>query len=372
VSAVGRAEARPRPPPASTYLAFASGALTYDCAPCARCCRGLGFADVADHAKTSPSLARLAAFAAAPRPGDPLVGFFTYADGCRYLSDDRACEVHRRLGAGAKPAICRLFPFSRLVDLDGLWTLLPHGACPWQAAPPGVADSRSAHAGVLAELGPVLARGASPELVPSVTTLAPDERRVLEERLRDLPWLDDVDRLLVAQAELQHELVGPVLARPPLEVWLDLLRSAGEPPALEPENDRILCATLPALRVLLAPHLPLAVIPAGLAAFSLWLRTASELGRRVFTGADVLHLFEAARPLLRVLAYAGEPLPWGRAPLPPMLEQARSSVGGTDDEPLGELLLRFFRADQQGVLSILMQLGEALPAWEPDARRSMA
>lgn len=351
----------------ATYLAFASGALTYDCAPCARCCRGLGFADVPEHAAASPALARLAPFVAPPRGGDPLVSFFTYADGCRYLADDQVCDLHRRFGAAAKPAICRLFPFSRLVDLDGLWTVLPHAACPWLASPSGVADPRSAHADVLAELGPVLARGASPEVIPSVTALPPAERRALEEHLRDLAAEGGVDAVLAAQARAQSDLAGAVLPTPPLELWLDLLRSAGEPPPLSPDNDRLLCATLPSLRVLLAPHLPLAVIPSALAAFSLWLRTASELGQRRYTGTDVLHLFEAARPLLRVLAYAGEPLPWGRAPLPPMLEQARSSVGGADDEPLGELLLRFFRADQQGVLSILMQLGEALPNWETGA-----
>ena len=54
-------------------------------------------------------------------------GFYTTATG-----DDNLCDIHRERGAAAKPRICRLFPFSKLADIDGLWTVLPHHRCPWR------------------------------------------------------------------------------------------------------------------------------------------------------------------------------------------------------------------------------------------------
>jgi hypothetical protein len=348
------------------YLAFASGAIGFDCQPCGRCCRSLGVVDTPEHFAASPALRRLSAFAAEPTADQSLIRLCNYADGCRMLTADNRCELHLRDGLGAKPAICRLFPFSRMLDVAGLWVLLPHPLCPWQApgSPPAL---ESEHAAIRAALEPILSAGVIPDLVVPVTVLEPQARRALEERLRDAlpPDAQNLEAVLADQVALQERLAGPVTKSPERDLWLDLLRSAGEPPPLTPATVRVVLAGLPALRILLAQMLPLAAVPLALDALVLWLRTLSELGRRDLTGEDLLHLFATSRPLLRVLVDAGSPVPWGEAALPPVLAQIRRAASADEKTPLGEMLLRFLRADRQGAICLLMRIGAELPPY-PD------
>lgn len=54
------------------------------------------------------------------RLGGQVATFFRFVgDGCVFLGDGR-CEVHSRLGAAAKPAFCRLFPFAVVEEPRGL------------------------------------------------------------------------------------------------------------------------------------------------------------------------------------------------------------------------------------------------------------
>ncbi len=351
----------PNPP---LFLAFASGSISYSCAPCGRCCRGLGMASELSHLHASPELTLLAPFAAPREAGDPLQSLYTFADGCRFLSADNACALHYRSGPAAKPRICRLFPFSRLHEVDGLWVLLPHGSCPWQAAehPP---SPQSLHETVLADLNPLLAQGLTPKSLDVLTPMPANDRLRLETAIRDqLDLMSDVQHALASMDDTQGQLTGAYPPPSDLDVWLDLLRCAGEPPPLSQKNGRLLIAALPALRVSALGAVPLVAAPLLIRGFVLWLRATAELGLRTFTGEDILHLFAHATPLLRLLCCANQPIPelpatlW--APDAPFAEIWRA-IGANIGRPLGPALLKLARGDKLGPLSIFAALGRQLP-----------
>src|SRR5688572_23720227 len=175
-------------PPGSPelFFAFADGAITFDCAPCGRCCKSVGTGIDRAQLETSEDLQRMLVFLDPAGTTRPLVSVFTFADGCRQLTPDNLCDLHRRGGPQAKPRICRLFPFSRLVDLDGMWTLLPQGHCPWVGSAAPAAFSR--HSALLEELAGAGSETGSrswpewfvPVPLPVVTRLPSLTRRQLE------------------------------------------------------------------------------------------------------------------------------------------------------------------------------------------------
>ena len=56
-----------------------------------------------------------------PHPNGGVVRFLRQVDGaCVFLRPDQLCAVHAHLGAQAKPAFCRLFPFSAVRDPSGV------------------------------------------------------------------------------------------------------------------------------------------------------------------------------------------------------------------------------------------------------------
>ncbi|MEE8408012.1 MAG: YkgJ family cysteine cluster protein [Myxococcota bacterium] len=351
------------------YLAFVSGSLTYDCRPCGRCCRGLGIADDPDHLRASPELQKLAPFVADVTTKLPLVTIYTYGDGCRYLANDNLCSLHRDAGPDAKPLICRLFPFSKLVDLDGLWVVLPHHLCPWTAAgdePSELSD----HAAVLATLDDGLLGRLTPLVMVPRTPLAVERRRRLEESIREGSTLDVAPLDAIAEMDRrQADGHGPTVQPPEdAELWLDMLRCAGEPQALPVPMARLFVAALPAMRIHLAPRMPLEAIPTALRSFELCIRSLAELHLGVLSGEDLLLLLDRRVPLLTLMAYAGQPLPdvgdvdagpWDLQPIMAKLEKRRG-------EALGEAVLAVLRGYEQGALTVMMQLGEILaPALGP-------
>jgi hypothetical protein len=349
---------------ADVFIAFPSGSLRYDCAPCGRCCKGLGYADDLVHLGASKKLGRMAPFLDSAGGATPLASFYTYADGCRFLGDDNLCDLHRQGGPGAKPRICRLFPFSRLVDVDGMWALLPHMRCPWTASLTG-ADALSEHAAIVADLAPLVAGALAPSPHPVLTHVDASKRRAGETAVRDDLALDEAPRQAMARALALHRRhFGPALAAPERDLWLDLLRCAGAPPPLSPTNARLFVAALPSLRLLLASHVPLAAVPAAVAAFELWLRALRELAHRPLTGEDLFHLLEAALPLVTVMTYAELPLPdlpdtllAPDAPLSGLWTALEPSAG----RPFGDALLAFLRGDKLGPVSVLTLLGRHFP-----------
>jgi hypothetical protein len=338
------------------YLAFTSGSITYDCAPCGRCCRGLGFADDLAHVSSSASLRRVAAFAADRDPPAVLRSFHTYADGCRFQGDDNGCDLHRHGGPEAKPRICRLFPFSRIVDVEGLWVVLPQASCPWTA---GQDSPYSRHADILHDLPPALLASLTPGRLNVRTSLSPEARLALEERLRDaVAVTTSAAEALSVMARGQGDVT---LAAP--EMWIDLLRTAGEPASLSPRMTRLFITALPILRIELLGVLPLEAIPTALRAFELWLRASAELGARELTGADLQHLLSQALPLLRVLLHAPAPVP--RVPEVFMDDEHPRhplwrALANRPGMPLGAAVLELLREHRLGPVSLLAQLGRDL------------
>ncbi len=345
------------------YFAFPDGALEYDCAPCGRCCRGLGYADTTAHLAQVTELGRLHAFAAGAELG-PLAGFYTYADGCRLLASDNCCDLHRLHGPTSKPLICRLFPFSRLLELDGLWAVLPQPSCPWRAWT-GTAAVTATHSDLASLLDDSLLDGLSPTPRASVTRLPAATRVALESRLRDKLTAGSTMAQVTLQSAAAYAEDGLSMTPvPELELWLDLLRCPGEPPPMPPATEHLLVACVPTLRILLCEALPLAAIPGALAGFELWLRALGELGDSTqrLTGEDLLHLFAAARPLLVVLALAEVPLP-GEAILRELmagrLMELWPSLPHYAGVPLGEAMLRHLRGAQTP-MQCLTEIGEHL------------
>ncbi|MBN1961783.1 MAG: YkgJ family cysteine cluster protein [Deltaproteobacteria bacterium] len=343
------------------YFAFKSGSLKYDCNLCGKCCSNINIIDTPSHFISSPSLQNIQAFLATSHQSDPLLSFYNFADGCRFYKN--GCELHFKQSKLAKPLVCQLFPFSRLIDIDGLLSLLPHQRCPWHASgdSPSEQSDYTQLYDILAEL---LSAGMQPIKIESHTFMPSNTRRKIEEKiLQSLPdTTENVSEILFHIANKQAEISGPIITAPDLDLWLDLLRSAGSPPPLNIYDQNLLLASIPSLRILLSENLPFKAIPTALSAFELWLRTLAELGNLNLSGENLMHLFEMSRPLLKILTYAGLPVPWGQVHFPPILMQIRQIVRASDDLSLGELLLLYLRHDKYGAVSILAQLGAAFPA----------
>lgn len=355
--------------PSDVYLAFASGAVTYDCAPCGRCCRDHGLAD---------DLVRIGRSSAAPMlpwlnagaTDMALATVSTFADGCRFLADDHLCDIHRHHGAQAKPRICRLFPYSRLEVIDDLWTLLPQTTCPWRACAEGDSD-QSAHGPILRELDNDthdLLSAMRPLRRSAVTPLPPQTRRAMEEHIRDalVDNLADMDgaaaRQLSCLRSIQSRHAGTPLDAPqdPL-IWLDLLRSAGEPAPLAPAIERLLAVAMPALRARLVSATALPLIPNTLAAFALWLRCLAELPAFAGNGENMLHVFEGALPLVRLMAMADLALPQFPSQAPdPILATIWPSLCARAGEPIGEAVVAATQPYERGALPLISAVGALL------------
>ena len=95
----------------------------WDCGGCTACCRHFALGpvsgDIIDGLEANgirESWAPAASGFAVQRPGPDgtLAWFLTRRDdgACVFLQDDGLCAVHARLGAAAKPAFCREYPFT--------------------------------------------------------------------------------------------------------------------------------------------------------------------------------------------------------------------------------------------------------------------
>ncbi|MEZ4271352.1 MAG: YkgJ family cysteine cluster protein [Myxococcota bacterium] len=347
---------------APIYMAFRSGGLHYDCRPCGRCCKGGGIGEDRDRLKADSTLLPMAPFVDSTTTQTPLIHFFTYADGCRHLNHDNLCNLHAEGGSAAKPRICRLFPFSHMVDIDGLWAILPHPTCPWVANPSDDPSPLSNHEAIRQELTPLLDAGIRPIPLRPLTPVPTQQRWELESRIRDATSNPNVSTQSALEA--MHDIQGDILGRPPWSpsplLWLDMLRCAGEPQPLDRATEELFVAALPTLRLTLLPSLPLHAIPGALAAFHLWLGATAELSRPTLRGDDLLHVLRGATPLLYALALAEQPLP-ELPPQPPtnfpllatIWEQLQAAV----EQPFGETVLRLLQAYDVGALTLTAKLG---------------
>ena len=101
----------------------------FGCQGSGACCAGHRLGPLSDEDVASLEARGLdAVVVELDRDGDP-ERFLRQVDGrCGFLEDDARCGLHRRFGAEAKPAFCRLYPLEVTATIEGL-RLYDNGAC---------------------------------------------------------------------------------------------------------------------------------------------------------------------------------------------------------------------------------------------------
>jgi Fe-S-cluster containining protein len=159
--------------PAAVYFTWPDRALSYRCAGCGACCKGLGIGlDVAGGQLVQLARARPGLVPFLRRRGDAITAF-NPRDRCWFLADDGLCRIEVEDGRAAKPASCRLFPFNRVFVL-GAVTVVDYNSviCPLRLG----GDDPIAHADVLAELVAIR----DPAIVGTALPAEPGAQDVLE------------------------------------------------------------------------------------------------------------------------------------------------------------------------------------------------
>ena len=113
-------------------LRLADG-VVFTCQSCGDCCRGdwlIGVDDAAhatlenvDWARHDPALGRGDKFAPLPSPlasGERMTFARAASGACVFLGAEQRCGIHTHLGYGAKPQVCREFPYQFVETPDGI------------------------------------------------------------------------------------------------------------------------------------------------------------------------------------------------------------------------------------------------------------
>lgn len=367
-------------PAPELYFAFPEGSLQYVCEECdALCCRGQGFAGSLKR-EMGPLLQiypTLGAFAT-DRRGDE-VTFTTPAGRCFFLQDDRLCRIHLEHGLALKPAVCRAFPFNRLVRIGTTVAVAPHFMCPLRlvspARPEEVESAYDRVAWNLRESGllaaPEALSGAErPRLPAGVTARAAVAREVqLRERCAAALGRGTFRSVLEAAA------ADPAAFRAAPPRVLSLLGCA-EPAGEPDEIDAVLLAIAPALRLSLLP-LPADGMLLALAAAEGLVRSAGSLSGRTPTPQAAWSIAAGAMPLLLLLGRGDAPVglrPGSRPPRLPPFGGARSALAAytflrLGAGPAGTLELLERAAEETGDLVertvLLRRLGEIVERTRP-------
>ena len=138
--------------PATVYFTWPDRALSYHCAGCGACCKGLGIGiDAAGGQLVALTTRRPELIPFLRRRGDAFTAF-NPRDRCWFLADDGLCRIETEDGRAAKPASCRLFPFNRVFTLGAI-TVVDYNSviCPLQLG----GDAPVAHADILAEIATI-------------------------------------------------------------------------------------------------------------------------------------------------------------------------------------------------------------------------
>jgi Fe-S-cluster containining protein len=138
--------------PAHVYFTWPDRRLSYACAGCGACCKGLGVGlDVAGGQLVALAARRPEVIPFLRRRGDA-VTLWNPRDRCWFLADAGLCRVEVEDGRAAKPASCRLFPFNRVFTLGAI-TVVDYNSviCPLRVG--GAAPV--AHADILAEIATI-------------------------------------------------------------------------------------------------------------------------------------------------------------------------------------------------------------------------
>lgn len=293
---------------APIYFSFPDGSLDYACAACdALCCRGNGFGgrlsrEMGALLEAYPALS----LGLVERAGD-YVTAINPPGGCYFLREDRRCGVEVTHGKAAKPAVCTLFPFSRVLRLGEAWVIAPHLLCPLRVeapARPGAVEGTHARlrdellrTGMLEVLQPA-------PLLPKKTSKA----RAAEAVAREFAFRDDCGAALgrgvfrsFVEARAEGAGSQEFAARASL-----LLGGVSAPPLARDAVDDLFFALGPTLRL----TMPSATERERLRALALWevlaRRLLALLGRA--PGArELWRVVESTGPMVRLLA--------GEAPL---------------------------------------------------------
>jgi Fe-S-cluster containining protein len=138
--------------PAHVYFTWPDRGLSYRCAGCGACCKGLGIGlDAAGGQLVALTSRRPALISFLRRRGDAVTAF-NPRDRCWFLADDGMCRIEVEDGRAAKPASCRLFPFNRVFTLGEI-TVVDYNSviCPLRIGGDGVV----AHADILGEIATI-------------------------------------------------------------------------------------------------------------------------------------------------------------------------------------------------------------------------
>ncbi|MBK9032462.1 MAG: YkgJ family cysteine cluster protein [Myxococcales bacterium] len=139
--------------PGGVYFTWPDRGLSYACAGCGACCKGLGIGlDVAGGQLTALAARRPEIVPFLRRRGDATT-LWNPRDRCWFLEGDGLCRIEVEDGRAAKPASCRLFPFNRVFTLGAI-TVVDYNSviCPLRVG--GAAPV--AHADILAELATIV------------------------------------------------------------------------------------------------------------------------------------------------------------------------------------------------------------------------
>lgn len=111
----------------------------FSCQNSGACCRGYVFGSIReeekiriealDPHKALPHLGKSPLFVeTGTSSGKPTYRLGTVGEACVFLEEGPHCGLHRAFGAGAKPALCQLYPLAAIATIDGL-KIYDRGEC---------------------------------------------------------------------------------------------------------------------------------------------------------------------------------------------------------------------------------------------------
>lgn len=318
------------------YLAFPSGAFTYDCVTCgAQCCRGHGYEiNAAEELKHQLESQAVHFFIDPCEAHQDHYHVRNAAPGCFFLTDSNLCRLQLDKGFGAKPGTCRLFPFNGMFRVGNYLVIHPHGSlCPLQIARDGVIGEASAHDTILRQL---TSQGVDQHveiylpISDNVAALVALERQIVE---LSATFMARSDYAAFAAAQLdatfrffpdsiardtsgQHPAADQALANLDRDIQHALGVAGAE--ADDPSVAQTMAAMTSAVRAHLvfrrsldsAPTVSLALVPGMLVALHRMAQLAKRTGMPGVSYQTVMRIFADCRPLLTILCQLHSVVAW--------------------------------------------------------------
>lgn len=164
---------------ARVWFTWPDRGLSYRCAGCGACCKGLGIGLDVTGGQLDALVARRPAIAGYVRRRGAALTVWNPRDRCWFLTDDGWCRIETEDGRAAKPASCRLFPYNRVFRL-GSYTVVDYNSV---VCPLAVGGDGASHAEVWDEIEAV----ADPAIVGTPLPASDAEREGRELVTRERP-----------------------------------------------------------------------------------------------------------------------------------------------------------------------------------------